>query len=247
MLKFELDTNSGKSQRIGAQVYEHLRREILEMRLLPRTSLSEAEIAIALGVSRTPAREALIRLSEEGLVKVYPQAGTIVAPISIAEVMTAQFVREALECAAISLAAKRITDEQILKLRGLLGRQDAYRQSGEPELFFKADEDFHQALMTVAGHATAWSIVANAKAQLDRVRRVAMRAPLKLDAILAEHRAILDAVIARDARKAEAQLRSHVRGIFQTVERTFEENRGLFDDGAISDLKFGRGHVRRRR
>lgn len=224
-----------KGVRIGAQVYDYLRREILEMRLLPRTRLSEADIAVSLGVSRTPAREALIKLSEEGLVHVYPQSGTMVAPIRVADVLAAQFARESLECAAVRLAAEKVTPKDAVTLRGIIARQDKCRKAGDSERFFKADEELHQALMTIAGHPAAWELVASAKAQLDRVRHVALRAPLKLDAVMAEHRAIVDAVIAKEADRAVSCLRAHVREIFSTAERLFTDNPSLFEEYALPE------------
>ena len=82
---------------VASQVYRLLRTEIVELQLAPRTRLSEKDLALRLGVSRSPVREALLKLSDEGLVWIRPQSGTAVAPISISEVNDGQFVREALE------------------------------------------------------------------------------------------------------------------------------------------------------
>lgn len=221
--------------RLSVQVYEHLRREILAMRLLPHRRLSEAEIALSLGVSRTPVREAFIRLSREGLVDIYPQSGTRVAPIRIAEILTAQFVRESLECAAIRIAAAKASREDAVRLRTILARQSAFQKSGEADLFFQADEDLHRTLMQIAGHDSAWPIVANAKAQLDRVRHLAMRARVKSSAVLREHLVIAEAVIDRKPERAMRALRTHLREIFATTTRIFSENPSLFEERSLPE------------
>ncbi len=84
-----------------------LRDEILSGRLRPGQALSENEIAQRLGVSRTPVREAIIRLESEGLLVVRPQVGTTVAPIDVDAVSDVQFLREAIECRTVGLAAQR--------------------------------------------------------------------------------------------------------------------------------------------
>ena len=95
-----------KNTPVTAQVYSHLRNLILRLHLKPGEALSEQELSVKLGLSRTPVREAFIRLAEEGLVDVYPQRGTLVAPIRIAEVKEAHFIRRLLEFAIVRSAAE---------------------------------------------------------------------------------------------------------------------------------------------
>src|SRR5271156_5176862 len=86
---------------IGDQVRTYLRERIVDGRLLPNHPLSENHIASQLGLSRTPVREAFIKLEDEGLIAIYPQYGSFVAPIRVSDVYDGQFVREAVECAAL--------------------------------------------------------------------------------------------------------------------------------------------------
>ncbi len=86
---------------LGAQIHAVLRRDIITGRLAPRAMLSEQDIAAGFGISRTPVREAMIKLGEEGLVEIFPQYGSFVAPIKLREGFDSQFAREALECAAV--------------------------------------------------------------------------------------------------------------------------------------------------
>src|SRR3954468_21043604 len=109
------------SEPARTRAYAALREAIVAMELPPGARLSENELAARLGVSRTPVREALIRLRDEQLVEIAPQRGTFVTPISVRGVLDAQFVREALECAAVRLAAEHATDDDVTQLWGVIG------------------------------------------------------------------------------------------------------------------------------
>src|SRR3954465_11416261 len=111
------------------QVYDRLRASIVTAELEPGRQLSENELAGRLGVSRTPVREALVRLRDDRLVEIVPQLGTFVAPISDRAVGDAQFVREALECAALRAAAPRVTAEDLDALEQNLAAQERARDN----------------------------------------------------------------------------------------------------------------------
>lgn len=100
------DIGIDPKQPIGAQVYALLKKMICNLSLQPNEALSEKELSVRLGVSRTPVREALIRLADETLVDVFPQRGTFVSPIRTNEVLEAQFLRETLETAVVRRAAE---------------------------------------------------------------------------------------------------------------------------------------------
>jgi DNA-binding GntR family transcriptional regulator len=213
---------------IAQQAYQFLRREIIDGRLAPRVPLSEQELSAQLGVSRTPVREALMKLADEGLVDIYPQFGSFVAPIKLSEVFDSQFVRESLECAAVERAVERMTDAQADTLRKMIDAQRKHQRAGDRPAFFDADEHMHAFLMEIAGHPSVWSTVENAKAQMDRVRHLSIRNPIKMPAVIDEHSAIIDCVLRRDRDGAIGALRAHLRGLFRSVERLAEENRQYF-------------------
>src|SRR6201988_3336636 len=116
----------GASERgasIAAQVFRTLRSSIVTMRLTPAPALSEQDIAGRLKVSRQPVREAFIKLSEIGLVRVLPQRGTFVTRISEKEVLDARFVREAVECAIARRASAGIAKAAVEELRDIIAEQ----------------------------------------------------------------------------------------------------------------------------
>lgn len=217
-----------RRQTIGVQIHAFLRRDIITGHLLPRTMLSEQELSQRFGVSRTPVREALIKLAEENLVATYPQYGSFVSPITIAEVFDNQFVREAIECSAIERAIERAGENDAKALMRIMERQVMLEAAGDEETFFQADEQLHEYFLKLAGHPQAWRVVVNAKAQLDRVRHLTMRMPKKLSSIIAEHRTIVDRFIAGDGAGAVEAMRTHLRGVFRSIEILQGENPDYF-------------------
>ena len=214
---------------IAMQIHAHLRQQVVAGVLRPLQCLSEKELAASMGVSRTPVREALGKLEEEGLVQIRPQYGTFVAPILVDGVNSSQFVREALECAAVREAARRCTTGDHERLAEILKRQTAEVSDAA---FFEADDLLHRTLMGIAGQDTAWRVVHAAKATIDRVRYLSVQQPSKRKDILVEHRRIVDAVTARDEAAAAEAMRAHLQGVFASTERTMRQHPEFFGSQA---------------
>lgn len=213
---------------ISAQIHAALRRDIIVGRLAPRAMLSEQEFAVRFGISRTPVREAMIKLAEEGLVEIFPQYGSFVAPIKLLDVFDSQFAREALECASVEKAIARLDKSGDGELKAVIDRQRSSLRPQRRDAFFRADEDMHILVFKIAGHANAWRFVEGAKAQMDRVRHIAITLPRKQASILAEHEAVIDRMLARDRRGAVEAMRVHLRGIFRTIEMLRNDNSAYF-------------------
>lgn len=211
-------------------VHELVRRQIVSLELSPGTALSENDLAARLGVSRTPVREALILLAEEGLVEVLPQAGTFVSRISVTSLGTAQFVREAIECAGLALAAVRATPGDHQLLEDLLARQERARDIGDADAFFALDEAFHAQLLTTAGQGDAWPVVSEAKTHLDRARRLSLPGDHRIDVLVEQHRRVADLLCAGRSEDAAAVLRDHLRLVLADVEAIRARHPDLFAD-----------------
>ena len=212
------------------QVYASLRDAIVSAELEPGRRLSENELADLIGVSRTPVREALIRLQDERLVAIVPQLGTFVTLISAGAVADAAFVREALECAAVRLAADHAHTEDLTALHANLAAQDRARDEDDPAAFDRLDDDLHRQLCDLSGHAIAWQLSRRANGHLDRVRRLSLPEPGYVGEMLAEHRAIVAAVGEADADAAEAAMRHHLRMVLSFQDRVRDAHPGFFDD-----------------
>jgi DNA-binding GntR family transcriptional regulator len=201
------------------QVYAALRDAIVGVQLEPGQQLSENELAARLGVSRTPVREAMVRLRDDRLVEIVPQLGTFVSRISVESVHDAQFIREALECAAIRLAAERATDADVAALRATLLRQHETDVAADFDRFYELDDDLHHALCDLSGHGVAWSLSQRAKSHLNRVRRLSLPVPSYIGEMISEHEAVVDAVAGHDPDGAEEALRHHLRMVLSTLPR----------------------------
>jgi DNA-binding GntR family transcriptional regulator len=210
------------------QAYAAVRDAIVRAELHPGRQLSENELASWIGVSRTPVREALVRLREERLVEIVPQLGTFVSRISPREVAEAQFIREALECAAIREGVASASDDVVAGLEGKVRGQRRARKSGDHESFYVLDDEFHHALCDLSGHGAVWAISERAKAHLNRVRRLSVLSPRYLDEMIREHAAVVAAIGQRDAAGAEEALRHHLRMVLSELGRIRAQHPDFF-------------------
>lgn len=201
------------------QVYAALRQAIVRGELEPGRKLSENALAEELGVSRTPVREALARLRDDRLVEIVPQLGTFVSRISPTAVADAQFIREALECAAIRRAAELAIDEDVAALHESLDAQQRAVEAADLDSFYLLDDGFHRALCDLSGHPAVWAVSERAKSHLNRIRRLSLGMPNYLAEMLDEHRAVVAAVAEHAPDSAEELLRHHLRMVLGELPR----------------------------
>jgi DNA-binding GntR family transcriptional regulator len=216
-----------RRRHVGDQIYEALRDAIVSLQLPPGTPVSENRICRHVGVSRTPVREAIIRLVKDDLIDVFPQLGTFVAPIRLATVNDSHFVRRALEAAVLREASSRWTLALSAGAREILAEQDAAQARGDIEGFHRLDEAFHRNISVSAGMEGVWPTVQQAKARVDRVHRLAYvegRPPV----VIREHEAVLDALDRGDADGAVAALVYHLDRILALLGDLMERNTGYF-------------------
>ncbi|TPL85180.1 GntR family transcriptional regulator [Mesorhizobium sp. B2-3-12] len=204
---------------ISPQIYERLRRAITTLVMLPSEALSEQDLAQQLGVSRTPVREALIRLADEGLIDILPQRGSFVAPIRLSDVEEAQFIREALEVSVVQRLAGHASQAFIASVRANLEMQRKAVAEGDRELFLELDEAFHRRLCEEAGLPRSWRVIQVVKLQMDRVRYLSLPEPGHLETLLAQHVEIFEALEAGEAKQAGARMTAHLREVLRTVQR----------------------------
>ena len=213
---------------IAVQAHAWIRRAILTLELRPKDALSEKELAMRLGISRTPVREALIKLSDEGLVDIFPQRGTQVAPIRIPEVFEAQFIREALETAVVRKAAETANDELKSRLRANLQKQKIARDKGLLTEFQALDEQFHHIFSDFCGLSRAWRAIQNVKGQLDRVRFLSLPHPGHVGFLYEQHKAVADAIERGAVDEAVDYMRHHLREVFKSIDELMREQPELF-------------------
>jgi DNA-binding GntR family transcriptional regulator len=219
-----------RKQVAAPQVYRHLHRQIVTGALRPGQALSENEVAEQLGVSRTPVREAFIRLASENLLRVYPQVGTRVSPISLAAVGDNQFLRESIECRTVATAARHATAAHRVDLQRMIDRQRECVRAQDGKGFFALDEEMHQYLLEMSGRPRLWRVLSDAKSQLDRVRHLSLEDPHWLRKVFREHELIVRRVLANDEVGAVEAMQIHLRSVFDAVQKIAAANQDYFSD-----------------
>lgn len=192
-------------------VLDPLREEILTGALPAGARLVEADLAAAFGTSRGPIREALRELGREGLVVELPRRGAVVSTLTTRDLHEVYAVREALDCRAAQDVVSRASDEEI---RGLETHLTALESGGGAYLDRSPDDmAFHRALIALAGNSRMIAINDQMLSQTMMLLSVAAREneSLRTDMRPAAHRAIFDALVARDADGARAALEEHYR------------------------------------
>jgi DNA-binding GntR family transcriptional regulator len=225
-LKQSLPYYAGPTPTDVETIYQTLRTDIIRMRLRPGMRLSENELGLRFGTSRTPVREAIVRLVEDGLIEVRPQRGTYIARISLQAVQRARFVRSALELEIIREAAAYGVPEAVLEeaKRAIADQENA---GLDPDLFTTADDLFHRTFANGIGYGDIWSVVENQKAQFDRIRFLSLPNVTPIDYLIDQHRKILSAVEARDPDKAGKTLRAHLSIVVETAVALMRTNPDL--------------------
>lgn len=218
---------------IVPQLVQLLRQAIVEMQVKPGQALSEADIARHYGISRQPVREAFIKLREVGLVQILPSRGTYVVKISVREVLNARFVREAIECALARTAAALVDERGAAALRENIAAQERAAASGDTVQFYKLDEAFHRAVAACCECDYASRVVESTRAQIDRVRFLSLPKATPPDVLLRQHRAIANAILARDADAAEAAMSAHLREILISLPNLARRHPDFFEDADI--------------
>lgn len=214
---------------VSSKIYADLRTELVSLRRSPGEAISEAEIALSYGVSRTPVREAILKLSDEGLLEIFPQSGIFVSRIPVAALPEAIIIRKALEETTARLAAERATASQILTLRAILQRQREADAAGNGNAFHQADEAFHATVAEVAGHPGIWKLIQQVKVHVDRYRRLTLPQTGRIAQVIAEHEAILAAIEAHDAAAARIAMEAHLERLLGDIRATQSINPEFFD------------------
>jgi DNA-binding GntR family transcriptional regulator len=214
---------------IGRRVFDALRQAIVTLRLRPGAALSEKEIAARFGVSRQPVREAFIKLAEAGLVQVLPQRGTYVVKISVAAVLEARFIREAIEVAVVRRAAESAEPAVLARLAANIAEQDEAAAAAAHGRFLELDDALHRGLTEAIGCGGAWQVLENVKAQMDRVRFLSLPDATPMPLLIEQHRAILAAIRRREPDAAERAMRAHLGEILRSLPALAQRFPELFE------------------
>jgi DNA-binding GntR family transcriptional regulator len=201
------------------RAYAFTKGRVLDSTFAGGDLITEGEVADALGMSRTPVREAFLRLEGEGLLRLYPKRGALVVPVSVGEVEAVMETRMLVERFALDkVVAAGPAPAMAAEMENAIAQQEAYAAAGDADGFVAVDREFHTIFVTAAGNPIVTGLYDSLR---DRQRRMIITS-LLIDAkrsasILVEHRALTDAIGAGDLERAQSVLTAHLRGTLELV------------------------------
>ena len=204
-------------QPLRETVCEALRSAIRNGILEAGERLMEVQLAEELGISRTPVREAIRKLEQEGYVIMMPRRGTYVSSVSVNDIKEIFEIRSALESLSASLATVRIEPDELEKLRTLLTEIEGHIECKDIDKIVETDIEFHGLLYQVSRNERLVTIISNLKEQLARFRTLSMSYPGRLQETLEEHRAMVEAIAAGDVEAARDAAERHMEQAEETL------------------------------
>ncbi len=207
-------------------VYSRLEEEILSGELKRGEPLVELSLAKRLDVSRTPIRGALHRLSEEGLVEISPNRGAVVLGINVDDLIDIYRLRERLEGLASSLAAQRITEEEIEKLTEAVDLAEFYMTKKDTEHTKELDTVFHSIIYKASGSRFLERTLSELHRKIKSYRKLSLSVPGRPEKTEGEHREILEAIKKGDAEMADRLTSLHVRRALENMLTAVNNNNG---------------------
>lgn len=196
---------------IQTLVYEELKRNIMSMKLEPGQTMSTQEIATKLNVSRTPVREAFLRLQSEGLVEMIPQRETMVSKISLKKVEQEKFIRECLEMGVIRKFMDKSGCEVEENMAELIQLQKKCGEEKDFVGFLEADDQFHKVLFDATGQEMAWETIASRNGHYNRLRILYVQRDTEMQESIEQHHKIATLLESGSREEAARALSSHVR------------------------------------
>ena len=215
------------------EVFDYLHDEITSLRLKPGDRISEAEVASRFNVSRQPVRDAFSRLANLDLLLIRPQRATEVRGFSMREIEKSRFVRASVEKEVLRRAADRCDAAGAAKLDAVLAQQDAVVANRDVERFGKLDYEFHKTLCAISGADYAFDVILEEKAKIDRLCVLGIEKEQRLPLLVADHRAMAQAVQAHDHEGAVAAAMLHLSRLDDTIARISASNAEYFEHAEV--------------
>ena len=186
------------SNSLNDVTYDAIRKDIMNMTLEPGMNVSVQKLSERYGVSRTPVREAIVRLQQSGLVEIYPQRKTVVSKIDLDRISEELFIRTSLEAAVVDKFIHRCSELVGDTLQELINKQKKYMDKEYLTEFYSKDNRFHQLIFETAGQALAWKTAENVTFQYSRIRILHGKIN-GVASIIEGHEKILAAIRRRDS------------------------------------------------
>ncbi|ONI44869.1 GntR family transcriptional regulator [Candidatus Epulonipiscioides gigas] len=198
-------------------VFQTIRNKIIWGELSPGQRLMETQLGEKLGVSRTPIREAIRKLEQEGLIVIVPRKGAQVAPFTKKDIEDVLEVRAALEALAASLAAQRIDEQDFLKLQCAITEYEFAEADKNLTKMIKKDVEFHEIIFNATKNERLIQMSQNIREQVLRYRIAYLKYEGETEKVSLEHRNILEAIKKKDSEKAAQLALRHINTQCDTI------------------------------
>ena len=197
-----------KKEALQEQVYRKIKERIISCEMLPGSVVSEENLASEFGTSRTPIREALLRLQREHLIDIYPRQGTFVSPISLQDIYEIYQIRLLIEPRIARIASRRMDRGVLERFLQLFSSQDMKTISFKE--WFQYDRDLHDYIVECTHNRHLIEIYRVVMDQNQRMRILAGRLPKRIESTNEEHIAILKALLSQDEERIEQVMSAHI-------------------------------------
>ncbi len=199
------------SRSMRDQVYRIIRQAIVTGSVRPGDAINENMLADQFNISRTPVREAVKKVSDEGLIRIVAQSGTYVAGIDQAQLEEAYVIRSTLELESVRRAALIITQAHVQAMRSIIAEHRLCLKQKRYADAIARDDEFHRSISEIVGMPMLWRVVEMSKAQMDRCRHLLVPGPGFGDRTIQEHDRILAALARHQPDEAAEAMRLHLR------------------------------------
>jgi len=215
-----VENNNGLS--VGEYVYEMLKKNIINLNIKPGERISEKEISTIFEVSRTPVREAFIKLSREGVLYILPQRGTYISLIDLEQVEEARFIRESLETAVLKIATENFPEDAMRELEENLKIEKELIKNKDYGKFLEFDEEFHRIIFKACNKERTWDIIEQVNTQYKRVRLLSFIADENWYKVIEQHEKLLKAIREKDNKNAQKTINVHLKKLLKEQEQLKE-------------------------
>lgn len=191
-------------------VYTTLKKQIIELKLKPSYKISEQDIADELHVSRTPVREAFLKLAQEDLLRIFPQKGTFISEIDLELVEEGRFIREHIESAILREACNAFGSDFLFQLETNLTMQILCLKKGSHHRLLELDDQFHQILFEGCNKSRTWKMIREMNSHFDRLRILRLASNTDWEVLVSQHEEIFHCISIKDVDRAEELIVEHL-------------------------------------
>lgn len=205
------------------EVFSRLEEEIISGELKVGEALTESALSKRLGVSRTPVRAALHRLSEEGLIRITPNRSAVVVGVTEGDLIDTYLIRIRLEGLASNLATERLTDEDKAALTETVELSEYYMTKQDTERLKELDGQFHNIIFRASDNRMLYKILSELHRNVRSYRKRSLDVPGRLENSIKEHREILEAMLRGDGSEADRLTKQHIERAMENMLSAVEK------------------------